>query len=126
MAQQLRILVAEDNRINQMLMLSLLKKLGHIVKVVNNGREAVEAVMAADFHIILMDIQMPEMDGEEACKEIRLLPTSRCATPIIAVTCDALEEHHSRYVRAGINGLISKPINWSMLISLIEAQTAAC
>ena len=120
MESSLRILIVEDNRINQMLLKTPLQKLGHAVEVANNGREAVSAVSSNDFDVVLMDIQMPVMDGVEAARQIRLLPSPRGATPIVAVTADNVKEHRERYIQAGINDMIPKPINWVTLLSAIS------
>ena len=77
----LRILLAEDNRINRMLVRSMLQKLGHTVREIENGRQALKAVIAEDVDLVLMDMQMPEMDGEEATRAIRALAATQEPTP---------------------------------------------
>jgi signal transduction histidine kinase/ActR/RegA family two-component response regulator len=119
----LRILLAEDNRINQMLVRSMLQKFGHTVQVVENGRQAVDAVVAGDVDIVLMDMQMPEMDGEQATQAIRALPPPKNRLPVLAFTADVMAENRERYLRAGVNDLVAKPIDWETLSDALEAQT---
>ena len=116
----LHILLAEDNRINQMLVRSMLQKSGHKIKVVDNGRQALDAVQAEDFDAVLMDMQMPVMDGEEATKAIRNLPPPYNRIPILALTADVMTEHRERYLLAGVDDLVSKPIDWEVLSSALE------
>ena len=118
----IRILLAEDNKINQMLVRSMLQKLGHAVVVAGNGREALESVIAEDFDVVLMDMQMPEMDGEEATKAIRSLPPPKNLIPILALTADVMPENRDRYMQAGINGLVPKPIDWKVLSDAMDAH----
>ncbi len=110
--QPLKILLAEDNRVNQRLAMKLLEKAGHTVQVVNNGREAVEAYSAGHVDAILMDIQMPELDGFEATALIRQQEqaTARPRTPIIALTARAMQGDREACIEAGMDGYISKPI----------------
>ncbi|MEI7609900.1 MAG: ATP-binding protein, partial [Rhodospirillaceae bacterium] len=124
-ARSLRILLAEDNRINRMLLRSMLTKFGYRVEAVENGRQALEAMTAGDFDAVLMDMQMPEMDGEEATRAIRALPPPKCDVPVLALTADVMAEHRDRYLRAGINDLLGKPIDWDALRAALEAHVAA-
>jgi HD-like signal output (HDOD) protein/CheY-like chemotaxis protein len=110
-AERLRILLAEDTAINQRFAVRLLEKHGHTVVAVNNGLEAVEAHQAQRFDLVLMDIQMPEMDGLEATARIRAQEqASGTRTPIFAVTANALGMKREQYLAAGMDGYISKPI----------------
>jgi CheY-like chemotaxis protein len=107
----LRILVAEDNVINQRLATALLKKMGHRPVVAANGREALELWSRETFDLILMDVQMPEMDGTEATAKIRALEQqSGKHIPIIALTANAMNGDRSRYLDAGMDDYITKPI----------------
>ena len=115
----LRILLAEDNPINQMLVRTMLQKSGHTVRVVENGRLAVAAVAAEDFDIVLMDMQMPEMGGEEATRAIRALLAPKNRVPVLALTADVMAEHREQYLRAGVDGLVAKPIDWRLLSEAI-------
>ena len=87
---KLKILLAEDNKINQKFALALLGRVGYAVDVAENGRQAVDAVMQADYDVVLMDVQMPDLDGLEATKQIRGLPAPKCRAPIIALTAHAM------------------------------------
>ncbi len=125
--RSLRILVAEDNRINQMLVRTMLQKMGHTIVVADNGRIAVEAVEAGEFDAVLMDMQMPEMDGEEATRAIRAMLSPKDQLPILALTADAMVEHRERYLAAGVNDLIPKPIDWQVLSEALAKHTGpAC
>ena len=123
--RSLRILLAEDNRINQMLVSTMLRKAGHTVDVVDNGRLAVAAVADRVFDVILMDMQMPEMDGEQATRAIRAFPSPQHCIPIIALTADAMPEHCARYLAAGVNDLVAKPIDWDALLASLVAHVGA-
>ena len=126
-AKPLRVLLAEDNKINQQFALHLLAKAGHKVVVANNGHEAVDALRAADFDVILMDIQMPELDGVEATKQIRGLPMPKARTPIIAMTAHAMSGAREEYLRAGMDDYISKPVSPGLLLQKLAqiSQIAA-
>ena len=105
----LRVLIAEDNPFNQKLARTLLTRLGHSVVMVENGREAVEAVTAATYDVVLMDVQMPEMDGFEATRLIiDRIGVDR--PPIIALTANAMSEDREACIAAGMDGFLTKPI----------------
>jgi CheY-like chemotaxis protein len=112
---ELNILLAEDNAVNRLLAQKLLQKQGHVVTSVNNGREALEhweLNQVHQFDIILMDVQMPEMDGLQATAGIRAKELVTGAhIPIIAVTAHAMKGDRERCLAAGMDGYISKPIN---------------
>ena len=117
----LRILVAEDNAVNQKLVARLLEKRGHKVKVVANGREAVESLDQDSFDLVLMDMQMPEMDGFEATAELREREKQTGNhTPIIALTAHAMKGDRERCLEAGMDGYLSKPIRAPELDELLE------
>ncbi|TCS72615.1 PAS domain S-box-containing protein [Sulfuritortus calidifontis] len=118
----LRILLAEDNAINQKLALSLLKKAGHSVSVANNGREAVELWQQGGHDLILMDMQMPEMDGLEATRKIRQLEHERGGhIPIIALTANIISSDRERCLQEGMDGYLAKPIHQKELYEAINA-----
>ncbi|TAH36511.1 MAG: response regulator [Alphaproteobacteria bacterium] len=119
----LTILVAEDNRVNQMVIIAMLKKLGHSIDLVSNGIEAVNAVQNKKYDVVLMDVQMPEMDGITATRKIRETQKEGSKVPIIAITANAMRGDRENYLRAGMNDYVSKPIN---LPSLIEAIHRVC
>jgi CheY-like chemotaxis protein len=107
----LRVLVAEDNAVNQKLVARLLEKRGHIVKVVANGREALESIEEGSYDLVLMDLQMPEMDGFEATGELRKREKQTgLHIPIIALTAHAMKGDRERCLEAGMDGYLSKPI----------------
>ena len=120
----LRVLVAEDNAVNTMLVTVLLKKRGHTTVAVGNGRAAVAAVSDTIFDIVLMDVQMPEMDGLEATTAIRNSErgTSR-RVPIVALTAHAMKGDREACMAAGADGYLSKPIDANELYALIESLT---
>jgi CheY-like chemotaxis protein len=117
-----RVLLVEDTPINQTLAMIVLTRMGCEVTVANNGLEAVAAFAATDFDVVLMDIQMPEMGGIEATQAIREIEASqsRSPTPVIAVTANALKGDRERYLAAGMNGYVSKPISVDTLKSEIQ------
>ena len=116
-----RVLLVEDNAVNQMLALRLLEKRGHIVSVAGNGREALAALEKENFDIVLMDVQMPEMDGFEATAAIREKEQSTGRhLPIIAMTAHALKGDEERCLSAGMDAYISKPIRTNELFATIE------
>ncbi|MCK5040700.1 MAG: response regulator, partial [Sphingomonadales bacterium] len=114
------ILVAEDNSINQMLTVRILERQGHTVAVANNGLEAVEATKINKYDLILMDIQMPEMDGMLATQKIRSLAGQNANIPIIALTANAMAGDRERYMEVGMNYYISKPIDRNKLLRTIQ------
>jgi len=116
----LRILLAEDNKINQQFATIFLEKAGHSVQVAENGHQAVDAVRQSAFDVILMDIQMPELDGVSATRQIRALRGPRRDTPILAMTAHAMNGAQEEYLAAGMNDYITKPIAPHLLLSKLE------
>ena len=106
------LLLAEDNKVNQMVATTMLKKLGYQVDVVNNGREALDALKEKHYDLIFMDCQMPVLDGYAATREIRELPSqhSRNTTPIIALTAHAMLNNDQKCFDAGMDDFLSKPV----------------
>jgi two-component system, sensor histidine kinase and response regulator len=120
--RHLRILLVEDNPVNKKLAVKMLEKMGHEVSVAGNGKEAVHAMSAAHFDAVLMDVQMPEMDGLEATKVIRRRELlSGDHVPIIAMTAHAMKGDRERCLEVGMDGYISKPISSAELFDTIEA-----
>ncbi|WP_027358649.1 PAS domain-containing hybrid sensor histidine kinase/response regulator [Desulforegula conservatrix] len=115
----LKVLMAEDNLVNRKLGLKLLEKLGCIVDVVTNGLEAVEIFQKNDYDLIIMDVQMPEMDGLEATRRIRLLDDKKRHIPILALTAHAMKGDKERCLASGMNGYIAKPVDPEALKSAI-------
>jgi two-component system, sensor histidine kinase and response regulator len=123
--RRLNILLAEDNMVNQKLAMTLLQGRGHNVVLANNGREAVKLQENEEFDLILMDVQMPEMDGFEATKIIREREKEKGLTPIpiVAMTAHAMKGDREQCIEAGMNEYVSKPINARELFEVIEAIT---
>ncbi|MBI2517615.1 MAG: response regulator [Opitutae bacterium] len=111
LASPLRILLAEDNLVNQKVALGLLQRLGYRPAVVGDGREVLEAVRLADYDVILMDVQMPEMDGREASRRLRADQGRNGKRPyIVALTASALEEDRAQCASAGMDDFVPKPL----------------
>jgi CheY-like chemotaxis protein len=124
--RRLRILLAEDNAVNQTLAIRLLEKRGYEVTVVANGRLAVEATLNRNFDVVLMDIQMPEMDGFEATAAIRQRERLEGGhIPIIAMTAHALKGDEERCISAGMDRYVTKPIRSAELFAAIANVTGA-
>ncbi|MGH7671027.1 MAG: response regulator, partial [Gemmatimonadaceae bacterium] len=119
----LRILLAEDNLVNQEVAATMLRRRGHHVDVVENGREAVDAVGRAPYDLVLMDLQMPEMDGFQATAEIRKLPGGP-TVPVVAITANAMVGERERCLAAGMDGYISKPYKPHELFAAVESTVA--
>ena len=113
------ILLAEDNDMNQIIAQRLLEKKGYKVKVANNGRQAIDMLLAGDYSLVLMDIQMPVMDGLSATREIRSLERFK-KIPIIAMTAHAMSGDREKSLEAGMNDHVTKPIDMKMLYSTLE------
>jgi len=118
----LRVLLAEDNPVNQQVAVAMLVKRGHEVYVAGNGREALEAVRARDYDVVLMDIQMPEMDGFEATAAIRALPKGK-DLPIIGLTAHALSGERERCLSHGMSEYLAKPFKAHELFALVEGTS---
>jgi signal transduction histidine kinase/ActR/RegA family two-component response regulator len=122
--RSLRVLLAEDNPVNQRLATRLLEKRGHTVLAVANGQEAVDAIGCSVFDVIVMDVQMPVMDGLTATRRIRLdEKSSGLHIPILALTARALKEDRDICAAAGMDGYLPKPIQTEDLMRLLEAIT---
>jgi signal transduction histidine kinase/CheY-like chemotaxis protein len=123
LTRKLHILVAEDNTINQMMIEHLLRRDGHHCDIVANGMEALTAVQNTPYDVVLMDAQMPEMDGEEATQCIRRLAPPDCNIPIIMATANAMAGDRERYLALGVNEYVAKPIDVRLLMTALAKVT---
>ncbi|MCX6993037.1 MAG: PAS domain S-box protein [Kiritimatiellaeota bacterium] len=140
--KRLRILVAEDNMANQMVILGILKKMGHIANAVADGNEAVKALETIPYDLVLMDIQMPEMDGFEATRRIREMESERSEgsgsnqsstinhqpfhrIPILALTAHTMPEDREKCLTAGMNGYIIKPVSTKSVADAIASISSS-
>jgi len=121
----LRILLAEDNVVNQKVALHILSKLGYRADVVSNGVEALEAVKCGEFDLVLMDVQMPEMDGEEAVRLIRREVSAGRQPWVVAMTANVMKEDYERYQASGMNGFLPKPVRIENLVDVLLSVPAA-
>lgn len=121
----LRILLAEDNQVNQLVAKTILQKGGHTIDIANNGIEALMMANKIAYDVILMDVQMPEMGGVEATQKIRRLPGPAGMTPIIAMTANAMKGDRETYLDSGMDDYVSKPIEPRLLSAALGRQTNA-
>jgi CheY-like chemotaxis protein len=123
--RHLHILLAEDNAINQLLAVRMLEKQGYTVTLANNGKEALSALEREKFDVVLMDVQMPEMDGFEATAAIREREKATAGSHqiVIAMTAHAIAGDRERCLRAGMDGYVSKPFRLAELLKEIEVLT---
>lgn len=118
----LKMLVAEDNNMNQLLATKMFKKIGYIIEIANNGKEAVEMTAKYDYDLVFMDIHMPEMDGIEATQ--RILNSGRAKVPIIiAMTANAVKEAEAEYLQLGMKDIVTKPFTIDQLRKVLEKWT---
>ena len=121
-----RILLAEDNAVNQKVALAMLKKLGYSADVVANGQQAIDALRSQSYNLVLMDCEMPDMDGFEATRQIRrgAAGAQAALTPILAVTANAIQGDRDRCVEAGMSDYLTKPIQMTTLTSMLNRWLA--
>ena len=120
----LRILVAEDNKVNQKMVRSMLQRIGHTVIVAENGQLAVDELRKTDFDLVLMDVQMPVMDGITATKEIRNLGIGKSSIPVLGLTASYEPSNLQYYLDIGMNNCLCKPVRLDTLRSAIQTATA--
>jgi two-component system, sensor histidine kinase and response regulator len=119
-ARSLSVLIAEDNQVNQRVAAAILQKLGHRVTLAVNGSEAITKWREGEFDLVLMDVQMPEVDGFDATRAIRRDERSRgTRTPIIAMTAHAMTGDRERCLEAGMDDYVSKPVRKEALDAAI-------
>jgi CheY-like chemotaxis protein len=124
--RQKRVLVAEDNQVNQRVAARLLENLGHVVHVVGDGRAALRALECERFDLVLMDVQMPDMDGLEATAELRRREQGTgWRAPVIALTAHAMKGDRERCLAAGMDAYLCKPIRSKELFEAVEQATTA-
>jgi signal transduction histidine kinase/CheY-like chemotaxis protein len=116
-----RILLAEDNRVNQMVTVKILEQAGYKVDVANNGIEALEALKRSRYDLVLMDSSMPEMGGVETTRRIRNFPHDLAQIPVVAMTADALPGDRERYMGAGMSDYLPKPVRKSELLAMVAS-----
>ncbi|PYP34631.1 MAG: hypothetical protein DMD48_15510 [Gemmatimonadetes bacterium] len=124
--RRVKVLLAEDNVVNQLVAVKLLTRRGHTVTVAKNGREALAALARDTFDLVLMDVQMPEMSGLDATAAIRLREQGTGAHQrIVAMTAHAMTGDRERCAAAGMDGYLSKPVDRTMLFAAVEQDAAA-
>jgi CheY-like chemotaxis protein len=117
----LQVLLAEDNEVNQRVAARFLERLGHRVTLANDGREAIDLWRQQPFDLVLMDVQMPEMDGFEAVAAIREAEQATGGrTPVIALTAHAMSGDRERCLAAGMDGYLTKPVKLAQLVAAID------
>ena len=116
-----RILVAEDNAVNQLLVVTLLEDAGYVVDVVEDGVQALAAIRQRAYDLVLMDAQMPNMDGLQATRAIRNLADGKGRMPIIALTANAMAGDREHYITAGMDDYLSKPLDAQTMLSMVQA-----
>lgn len=121
-AQQipLNILLVEDNVLNQKFALALLSQAGHVVEIAENGLLALKAITSKDYDLVLMDVQMPEMDGLQATRKIREMAVPKSEVPIIMLTANAMAGAREHYIEAGADDYVAKPISATELLAKIS------
>ncbi|MEO8026982.1 MAG: two-component regulator propeller domain-containing protein [Bryobacteraceae bacterium] len=120
-SRRLEVLVAEDNAVNQRLAAGVLERRGHAVEVVSTGSDAIAAASRREFDLVLMDVQMPDMDGLEATRRIRSLGIT---TPILAITAHISIEHREECLGAGMDAFVQKPIEVGRLVEAVESAAS--
>ena len=124
-AQRQRVLVVDDSPVNQRVATRMLENMGHRVDVASNGREAVAAIQSERYAAVLMDCQMPEMDGFEATMTIRRSEPDGNRIPIIAMTAGAMKGDEEKCIASGMDAYISKPVNPDTLLAVLSRWVAS-
>nr|WP_255635870.1 ATP-binding protein [Azospirillum sp. 412522] len=120
----LQLLLAEDNDINRMLIVAMMTRIGHRVDAVTDGRAALDAVVASDYDALILDMEMPVLDGRSTARAIRRMDGPVARIPIVGLSADALPEHRDGHLAAGLDAYLTKPIDWDQLNAvLVELAT---
>ena len=117
------VLLVEDNKVNQKVAIAILEKAGCKVDAVDNGQDAIQQIGQRHYDVVLMDCQMPVMDGFEATAHIRAMDEPLCRTPIVAITAHAMKDDQAKCLNAGMDDYISKPVGRQDLIDVINKYT---
>jgi CheY-like chemotaxis protein len=120
-----RVLLAEDVKLNQILTQKLLARSGYRIDIAEDGIQAIEAVRQTDYDVVLMDVQMPKMDGVEATRQIRALPPPKNSVKIIGLTAHATVDAEDSLKAAGMDDYVAKPINFDILFSKLSTIARA-
>ncbi|AWB06964.1 hybrid sensor histidine kinase/response regulator (plasmid) [Azospirillum humicireducens] len=118
-AVALRLLLAEDNDINRMLITAMMTRIGHRIDAVNDGRAVLDAIKAADYDVLILDMEMPVLDGRSTARAIRRMDGPMARIPIVGLSADALPEHRDGHMAAGLDAYLTKPIDWEQLNAVL-------
>ncbi|MBP2314103.1 ATP-binding protein [Azospirillum soli] len=118
-AVSLRLLLAEDNDINRMLISAMLTRMGHRIDAVTDGRAVIAALQAAEYDVVLLDMEMPVMDGRSTARAIRRMSGPVSHLPVVGISADALPEHRDGHMAAGLDAYLTKPVDWDHLNAVI-------
>ena len=116
-----RILVAEDNAVNQQIARAILEKAGFTVSIASDGAEVLDAIKTAEYDLVIMDVQMPHLDGYHATRQIRNLGTAVRGIPILAMTANAMIGDRERCLECGMDDYVSKPVHAAEILSKVGA-----
>src|SRR5690606_10877307 len=119
------VMVVEDNLVNLLVLKGYLKHMGYSVLGARNGQQALDLMQSRLIDLVLMDCQMPVMDGFEATRRIRRLPEPLCATPIVALTANAMEADRQKCFQTGMNGFLKKPVEMDEVRTVVASHLAA-
>ncbi len=119
--RRLKILVAEDSKLNQEILAAIIDEIGHAIEFANDGQELIDMHLANSYDLILSDVRMPKMSGPDAARLIRQLDGPKSDIPIVALTADVMEDSKKSYYAAGMNGIASKPIDPFELVTVIDS-----